>query len=49
MDNAIDYASKASALAVTKFGAQAGMPTKKEEKSFTQKIIEKCNTTSHLI
>lgn len=35
---AVDFASRVSALAVTKFGAQAGMPTREEVEHFSSKI-----------
>ncbi|MNN71913.1 Ribokinase [compost metagenome] len=34
LDKAVDYAGLVSALAVTKFGAQAGMPTEEEVQHF---------------
>ncbi|MNE80145.1 ribokinase [compost metagenome] len=34
LDKAVDYAGLVSALAVTKFGAQAGMPTDEEVQHF---------------
>lgn len=37
LEEAVDYASVVSALAVTKFGAQAGMPTEDEALRFVEK------------
>lgn len=38
LDKAVDYAGLVSALAVTKFGAQAGMPTEEEVQHFATEL-----------
>ncbi|USG67000.1 ribokinase [Brevibacillus ruminantium] len=40
LDQAVRFAGKVSALAVTRFGAQAGMPTLDEVKAFALKLMQ---------
>lgn len=40
LDKAVRFAGKVSALAVTRFGAQAGMPTLDEVKAFALQLLQ---------